>query len=434
MLLRHDDVSLAVFIGVALVVGACGGDGAPAGTGGGAQAGTGGGAQAGTGGGAQVGTGGAQTGSGGQAGSGGGGQAGGGQAGAGGETLCGNEVLDRGEDCDTSEFGSATCEDFGHGFQGALQCDSDCAIDGSGCAFVPGTAVWRRSITIENTSAAALTDYPVLVVVDTGQAIASEKMLPDGADIRFIDDVGAPLSFWIEGGLGTDGRIWVKMPSLAAGASETVYLTYGDWTQVAASSGEDVFPYFASFDDSPLGDNGSDEGISPLTGSWGVVNAGASGQGYEEVGTSQRQSAVVGGSQGDLEVAVRIRLPLAVSGGVNGVYARLTDLNNTYFFGPYAQNGWTLGKYSAGTYSAISEIVVAVEREVWINMALRLLGSTLSGWVEGVQVLSTTDATFATGSFGLRTWGTAVRFDDLRRRPLVSPEPTTGVGPEEPAP
>jgi hypothetical protein len=50
----------------------------------------------------------------------------------GGGAVCGNGVLEGQETCDGSDFGGATCEDFGF-TGGTLACDDNCLIDDSGC-------------------------------------------------------------------------------------------------------------------------------------------------------------------------------------------------------------------------------------------------------------------------------------------------------------
>ncbi|MEE9231535.1 MAG: M12 family metallo-peptidase [Acidobacteriota bacterium] len=45
---------------------------------------------------------------------------------------CGNGVIEGAEECDSDQFGDATCATFGHS-QGTLTCTSGCTIDSSGC-------------------------------------------------------------------------------------------------------------------------------------------------------------------------------------------------------------------------------------------------------------------------------------------------------------
>ncbi len=48
--------------------------------------------------------------------------------------ICGNGRLDEGEECDGSDFGEKTCQDFG-GVAGQLVCNDDCTISTSACMF-----------------------------------------------------------------------------------------------------------------------------------------------------------------------------------------------------------------------------------------------------------------------------------------------------------
>ena len=47
---------------------------------------------------------------------------------------CGNGILEAGEQCDKTDFGSATCASLRPGTSGQLLCNSDCTIDLTGCA------------------------------------------------------------------------------------------------------------------------------------------------------------------------------------------------------------------------------------------------------------------------------------------------------------
>lgn len=47
--------------------------------------------------------------------------------------LCGNGVLDPGEDCDGADLGGMTCEDLGY-YEGVLGCTDECTFDVSGCS------------------------------------------------------------------------------------------------------------------------------------------------------------------------------------------------------------------------------------------------------------------------------------------------------------
>lgn len=48
-------------------------------------------------------------------------------------SVCGNFVVEGGEDCDNYDFAGQTCSDFENYNAGDLNCNSDCSIDTSGC-------------------------------------------------------------------------------------------------------------------------------------------------------------------------------------------------------------------------------------------------------------------------------------------------------------
>jgi hypothetical protein len=64
---------------------------------------------------------------------------------------------------------------------------------------------YRRAIVIDNTlNSNTLTDYQVLIHMDTASLISQGKMRSDCGDIRFTDSDGETLlSYWIEGGCNT---------------------------------------------------------------------------------------------------------------------------------------------------------------------------------------------------------------------------------------
>ena len=57
---------------------------------------------------------------------------GGSSSGDGAEAVCGNGILEDGEECDGTDMGNATCASLGYG-DGDLECTSECRMDTSGC-------------------------------------------------------------------------------------------------------------------------------------------------------------------------------------------------------------------------------------------------------------------------------------------------------------
>jgi prepilin-type N-terminal cleavage/methylation domain-containing protein len=97
---------------------------------------------------------------------------------------------------------------------------------------------YRRQITINNTSNSNnLTDYQVLVTLDTQSLISAGKMRSDCGDIKFTDSDGQTLlNYWLESGCNTTNtRIWVKVLSIPANSTKTIYVYYGNLGATSAS-------------------------------------------------------------------------------------------------------------------------------------------------------------------------------------------------------
>lgn len=88
-------------------------------------------------------------------------------------------------------------------------------------------------ITITNNTPIATTDnLQTLLVIDTQTPISQNKMLANGNDIRFVYNVCSnELPYYIENGLNTNQtNIWVKLPTIPAGGTITLFLKYGNPT------------------------------------------------------------------------------------------------------------------------------------------------------------------------------------------------------------
>jgi len=116
----------------------------------------------------------------------------------------------------------------------------------------------RKPITIDNTqTASTLTDYQAVMTLDTQTLISAGKMSSDCKDIRFTDsDMTTSLSFWLESGCNTTTtRIWIKVPSIAASSTATIYLYYNNSNATSASNGVNTFILFDDFNDNSFDTN-----------------------------------------------------------------------------------------------------------------------------------------------------------------------------------
>jgi hypothetical protein len=109
---------------------------------------------------------------------------------------------------------------------------------------------YRKALTINNNSNSnSLTDYQVLTTLDTQSLISSGKMRSDCGDIRFTDSDGqTQLNYWIESGCNTSStKIWVKVPSIPASSTKTIYVYYGNPSATSQSNVDATFVFFDDF-------------------------------------------------------------------------------------------------------------------------------------------------------------------------------------------
>ena len=95
-----------------------------------------------------------------------------------------------------------------------------------------------KPITITNNTPLATTaNLQTLLLIDTQTPISQGKMQASGIDIRFAyETCGNFLDYFIENGINTTTtNIWVKMPSIPANGSITLYLYYGNTGAAPAS-------------------------------------------------------------------------------------------------------------------------------------------------------------------------------------------------------
>lgn len=113
---------------------------------------------------------------------------------------------------------------------------------------------YRKAITITEQSGSDLTDYQVKIELNSSNFDFS-KANADGSDIRFAADDGTTLlPYWIEEWDTTNqiGKVWVKIPSLLANSSTTLYLYYGNPNAVDADNPEGVFDFWDDFNGTEL--------------------------------------------------------------------------------------------------------------------------------------------------------------------------------------
>lgn len=126
-------------------------------------------------------------------------------------------------------------------------------LSSQACNCFPGWR-YRMTITISNNNASAYTLFEVRDSLNTQVLVAAGKMKADGGDIRFADSLCTPLNYFVESGINTNAtKIWIRVPSLPANGSRTIYLYYGNPAAVTQSNANSTFSFYEGFDANNLG-------------------------------------------------------------------------------------------------------------------------------------------------------------------------------------
>ncbi len=113
----------------------------------------------------------------------------------------------------------------------------------------------RKRMTITNPNASTLTNYAVRFDVTY-----DGDMLGDFSDLRFTDSTGTTsIPYWIESfTTSATATIWVKIPSLPASGSATIFMYYGNAFAVSGANGSSVFTFFDDFEDNNISEYSGD--------------------------------------------------------------------------------------------------------------------------------------------------------------------------------
>ncbi len=90
---------------------------------------------------------------------------------------------------------------------------------------------YRKAITIENPNSNSLTEYQIEVVINSSDPDFWSNVRDDGFDVRFLDtDNSTQLTFYFDEFSKTNqfARFWVKIPSMNANSTKTIYMYYGN--------------------------------------------------------------------------------------------------------------------------------------------------------------------------------------------------------------
>ncbi len=116
-----------------------------------------------------------------------------------------------------------------------------------------GAWSYRKSVNLSNTGS-TLSNYQVMVTINTQQLVSLGKLQNDCDDLRFTTSTGTQLSYYMDpdstcNTASTD--FWVKVTSIPAGAS-VIHMYYGNIAASNVQNAENTFEFFDEFTGSSL--------------------------------------------------------------------------------------------------------------------------------------------------------------------------------------
>ncbi|MGQ9583701.1 MAG: DUF2341 domain-containing protein, partial [Thermoplasmatota archaeon] len=296
----------------------------------------------------------------------------------------------------------------------------------------------RRPVVVTNGASQALRQHPVLVSV-----AYDGDMKPDFSDLRFVQYKEASgqsveLPYFIEQKVdGGQASVWVRVDEVAASSSAIVHMYYSNPAVSSSSSPTGTFDFYDDFSSDPSGR------WMPVTGaaSWdsanqyySITSTGSSDTAaYRAVATSMTPIQ-------DVEVLVKVYEDSSSATHDAGPLGRMVDNNNGYGIRIQADDYFALRRIDSGSSLHIGYVNKVIDTRAWYWVKLQVFGSTIrgrawkvgtpepDGWDNSVQDSVHTGA----GRIGVvQDRGGPSRFDDVRARKLVTPEPTASVGAEE---
>jgi len=291
---------------------------------------------------------------------------------------------------------------------------------------------YRRDITINNTSnPSSLTNYQVLITVDTSTPISAGKMRSDGGDIRFYDGANN-LSYWIESGINTSStKIWVNVPSIPAMSTKVIQMYYGNPNLTSLSNGNNTFLLFDDFLGSSLDTNKWILARPTGTGTYSATVA----NGYVEIYAASNTAALIVSQ-------ISVSFPFAIE----GVWKYNTGLENWHAFTQtsggsdsdwvrvgYSGSYFYYQKRTSGTISTYQSFSRTAPTS-WTRISVQITLSSVKYFENGTQVNSTTMQDRYTGGINypqFMVWnGGTSDYDWIAIRNFTPTEPTITVGSE----
>jgi hypothetical protein len=295
--------------------------------------------------------------------------------------------------------------------------------------------MYRRAVTINNTqNSNTLSDYQVLVIVDTASLISAGKLQGTCADIRFTDSDGQTLlNYWIESGCNTAStRIWVRVSSIPGASTKTIYLYYGNPSASSASNPVNTFWFFDDFTT-----------YRSTNGTWSNLVTESFGGKYVMSVVAGNAEIVLTLTSSVSNIGIEFRYYI-VSVGSYGPRANInfkeSGTSRAYMLineiGSFYSNHYWIGYYDGSTSTKLTYDGNTYSTGVWYRNYFYRSSTTgkLVGQLGASTVMTTTHTTLTSfNRIGFGTWDTGNKYyiDWVAVRNYADPEPTATVSTTE---
>lgn len=159
-------------------------------------------------------------------------------------------------------------------------------------------------------------------------------------------------------------------------------------------------------------EDGNSTGWTVVNGSWSVVTDGT--KVFKQSSTSGEGLVYAGNSSWtNYTVEAKLKLYNVGANTASGIIARYADGNNYYLLRLHGSGKVQLYKKAGGTFALLQEATQTGAANTWYTLKLVMNGSVLTGYVDGVQKVSVTDSSGASGCIGARTYTQSAAIDDV---------------------
>ncbi|WP_440948224.1 DUF2341 domain-containing protein [Methanosarcina sp. T3] len=280
-----------------------------------------------------------------------------------------------------------------------------------------------KTITISPSSDGTLTDYQVKLDINY-----ESEMQSDFDDLRFVDENGILLPYWIEEKVDSSyAKVWVKVPVIDGIDGATIKMYYGNSYVSSAENGNDVFEFFDDFESGVIDSDKWNEVGSPT-----IVDDG----GDKVLKVTPNNGVNTINKFSGTEYIVEGLMKFSSFGNYGPRMAfdvRRLNYQAAHFLytiESYADGtGWSGTSISYYPESG-SLVTVAQARPSWSTGVWNRLSFTSTNGEQGLTVndfvMSGTYANNLSGSINICTWdsGNDIRFSYLYIRKFASSEPT----------